>query len=237
MKNFFIKLSPILIIILVSMAMVTKANTAERVVGQLPEAYLTLYATEKKEGSLTTDLTNFTLKVKGHTYFFSRWMNVPNPTYYPELYYSDVNNDGKKEIIIVLTTGTGSGVVLQEVHVFHENNGDLVEVLVDNPVAIINKNVKTNSSKTEAIITIGNNKTKINFEELGIVPAHISENVGFGNKLKFKVIDDKLVAIVDASIAPTGGGLGEIHIAYMFKDNMYQAEEIKFIPFWKLEFY
>jgi hypothetical protein len=236
MKSFLIKLSPILVIILVSMAMVTKANTAEKVVGQLSEANLILYATEK-EGDLDRNLTNFKLKLKGQTYFLPRWMNVVNPTYYPELYYSDMNNDLKKEIIIVLTTGTGSGIVIQEVHVFHENNGDLVEILVDNPMAIINKNVKTKSSKTEAIITIGNNTTKINVEELGIVPAHISENVGFGNKLKFKVIEHKLVAIVDASIAPTGGGLGEIHIAYTFKDNMYQAEQIKFIPFWKLEFY
>ena len=236
MKSFFIKLSPILLIILVSMAMVTKANTAEKVVGQLSEANLILYATEK-EGDFDRNLTNFKLKLKGQTYFFPRWMNVVNPTYYPELYHSDTNNDLKKEIMIVLTTGTGSGVVIQEVHVFHENNGDLVEILVDNPMAIINKNVKTKLSKSEAIVRIGNEITKINVEELGIVPSHIFENVALGSTFKFKVINNKLVAIVGAAIAPTGGGLGEIHITYTFNDNMYQAEQIKFIPFWKLEFY
>ncbi len=218
-----------LLILLVPME--TKANTEEKVVGQLPEANLTLFATEK-EG----DLTNFKLKVEGETYFFPRWMNVSNPTYYPELYYSDINNDLKKEIIIVLTTGTGSGIVIQEVHVFHiEKNGDLLEILVDNPMSIINKNVKTKLSRSEAIVSIGSEITKINVEELGIDPSHIFDNVALGSIFKFKVINNKLVAIVGAAIAPTGGGLGEIHITYTFKDNMYQAEQIKFIPRWELE--
>jgi len=209
----------------------TKANAEEKVVGQLLEANLTLFATEK-EG----DLTNFKLKVKGETYFFPRWINASNPTYYPELYYSDINNDGKKEIIIVLTTGTGSGIVIQEVHVFHiDNNGNLIEILVDNPMSIINKNVKTKLSKSEATVSIGNEITKINVEELGIVPSHIFETVALGSIFKFKVINNKLEAIVGAAIAPTGGSLGEIHITYTFKDNMYQAEQIKFIPRWELE--
>lgn len=204
--------------------------TGEKIVGSIPGAKATLYATEK-EGVLEKNLTNFKLEWMGHPHIFPSWINVINPAYSPELYYSDINNDGRKEIIIVLTTGYGSEAVIQEVHVLHiRNDGGLLEILVDNPMAIINKNVKTKASKTEAIITIGNKTTKINVKDLGIVPSHIFENVSLGSILKFKVINNKLVAIIGATIAPSGGYLGEIHITYIFNDNMYQAEEINFIP-------
>lgn len=119
---------------------------------------------------------------------------------------------------------------------FHINNdGDLLEILVDNPLAIINKNVKTKLSKSEAIIIIiiGNEKFNINVKKLKIVPSHIFENIAIGSTLRFEVIDNKLVAIVGATIAPAGGSLGVIHITYTYKDNMYQAKQINFIP--KLE--
>lgn len=213
-----------LIILLVPMG--TKASTDEKVVGNLPEAELTLYATEK-EG----DLTKFKLSVKGETYFFPRWVNSPNITYYPKFYYSDINNDGRKEIVIVLTTDTGTGVIIQEPHVFHvDNNGDLLDKLVDNPTAIINKNVKTKLSSSKAIVSIGREKNKINIKELNIVPSHIFENVAVGSTLRFEVIDNKLVAKVGLTISPAGGSIGEIHITYTFKDNMYQSKQINFIP-------
>ena len=121
-------------------------------------AKATLYATEK-EGFLERILTNFKLQWMGHTHIFPRWMNVTNRAFYPEL-FNDINNDGKKEMIIVLTTGYGSEDLIQEVRVLHiRNNGDLLEILVDNPMAIINMNVKTKASKTEASITIGNKTT------------------------------------------------------------------------------
>lgn len=214
---------------------INQNTTEEKIVGSIREAKATLYATEK-EGVLQRNLTNFKLQWMGHTHIFPRWINVTNKAFYPELYYSDINNDGKKEIIIVLTTDYGSEELIQEVHVLHiRNEGDLLEILVDNPMAIVNKDVKTKVSNSEAIITIDNKITKINVKDLGIVPEHIFENVSFGSIVKFKVINNKLMAIVGATIAPSGGYLGEIHITYTFKDNMYQIEQISFIPRWELE--
>lgn len=230
MISFFKKLAFLFILLIILVPMKTMANTGEKIVGSIPEAKATLYATEK-EGVFERGLTNFKLQWMGHPKFFPGWTNVINPSYHPELYYSDINNDGKKEIIIVLTTGYGSEEVIQEVHVLHiREDGGLLEILVDNPMAIINKNVKTKANKTEAVITIGNKTTKINVKELGIVPSHLFDNVSIGSILKFKVINNKLMAIVGATIAPSGGYLGEIHITYNLKDNMYQAEQINFIP-------
>lgn len=208
---------------------VTNPNITEsKIVGSSPEVKAILFADEKKGL-----LTNFKLKIDEETSSFPRWVNVSNPTYYPKLFLNDLNDDGRKEIIIVLTTGTGSGLVEQEVHVFNNidtNIGEIYEEkLVDNPIAIINKNVKTTLTKSEAIIKIGNEVNKINIEKYGINPKHLFPDIAFGSILKFDVIDNKLNAIVGAKISPAGGYLGDVYITYTFKDNMYQAEQIKFV--------
>ncbi|UNT71719.1 hypothetical protein IQ781_27480 (plasmid) [Bacillus sp. N447-1] len=205
-----------------------QSTVEEKIVGRIPEAGAILYATEK-EG----ELTNFKLQVDGRIIFFPKWMHVSNQTYYPQLYYSDINHDGKKEISIVLTTGCGSEVIIQEVHVFNiikNKHGELFkEIPVDNSISIINKNVQTKLTKSEAIIKIGNDITKINIKKLGIEPAHIFSNIAFGSILKFKVVNNKLNAIVGATVAPSGGYLGDIYITYTFKDNEYKIGQINFI--------
>ncbi|MDC3416238.1 hypothetical protein [Aquibacillus salsiterrae] len=82
-------------------------------------------------------------------------MNVNNPTYYPELSFSDINRDENEEIIVILTTGSGSGVLIQEVHVFHrDGGGQIKEIRVEDPVTIAKKNVATELTKSEAVITV-----------------------------------------------------------------------------------
>ncbi|MEK5235221.1 stalk domain-containing protein [Paenibacillus sp. FSL L8-0470] len=58
----------------------------------------------------------FILEVNGRKQTFNwsapRIYNSP-----PELHYADVDNDGKPEAIVILTRGTGTGIVAQEVHV------------------------------------------------------------------------------------------------------------------------
>ena len=206
---------------------INQNTVVQKIVGSIQGEDITLYATEK-EG----ELTDFKLKAKGYTYSFPRWINVSNETYYPQLLFNDIDNDGVKELIIVLTTDTGSEVAIQQVHVFNiENNGEVFEeILVDNPLAIINKNVKTKLTKSQATISIGNRVTKINIEKLGIVPSHMFPNVAFGSILKFEVINNTLTAKVAATISPSGGYLGDIVITYILKDNMFQAENISFAP-------
>lgn len=58
----------------------------------------------------------FIIEVNGqkHTFDWTAPRIYNNP---PELYYADVDHDGKPEAIVILTLGTGTGIVAQEVHV------------------------------------------------------------------------------------------------------------------------
>lgn len=201
----------------------------EQVVGNLPEAKITLYAIQKGG-----NLTKFRLESNGNVWNFPNWRNVSNPAYNPKMYYKDINSDGSKEIIIVLTTDYGTGILEQNVHVFHNNKTNtgeaFKEVLADNPIAIIQKNVETTLNESEATITIGNEKNVIKIGKTGINPKQLFSEIFIGNLIEYKVLDDELTAIIGAQIAPVGGDIGSFFITYTFKDNMYQLKKIKFIP-------
>lgn len=202
--------------------------TRERVVATLPKEIINLYATER-DGYLE----KFRLEVNGNSHLFPYWMNVSEEAFRPKIYFNDINSNGEIELIIVLTTGTGTGILEQYVHVFHKTKTNLgyvyKEILVDNPMAIILKNVKTNLTNSEVIIKIGNKETDINIENLGIKPKNLFSDINTGNITKFDVLNNELTAIIGAQVSPAGGFIGNFHISYIFKDNMYQMKKIEFI--------
>lgn len=101
------------------------------------------------------------------------------------------------------------------------------EVLVDNPIAIILKNVKTKLTQHEAVVSIGDKNTVIDIEKFQIPLDHLFNDVAFGSIVKFDVIDNNLVASVGGQITPAMF-IGSIEITYEFKDKMYQAKKIEF---------
>ncbi|MCO0600446.1 hypothetical protein NGI46_24175 [Peribacillus butanolivorans] len=76
---------------------------------------ITVYA--KMMGSLYRD---FKIDFKGKVYSRPFWINDINPSYAPQIYYEDINKDEKKELIIILTKGYGTGVLEEEVYVLSQ---------------------------------------------------------------------------------------------------------------------
>ena len=183
------------------------------------EVDVTLYA--KKMNGLYTD---FKIDFKGSILSKPYWMNTTNPTWSPEIIYEDISQDGKKELVIILTKGTGTGVLEREVHVFHLQERKLdqmqievpVEKLVDDPIAILLKNVKTELSRNKASVSIGDKKYTIDSKPLGIKPKHLFDDIYFGNIINFEIKDNQLIAKIGGQISPAGGYIGDIQIAYIF---------------------
>ncbi|HHW39216.1 MAG TPA: hypothetical protein GXX18_18675 [Bacillales bacterium] len=193
------------------------------IVAELAAENINIYA--KKSGELFRD---FKIDYKGSTYPKPYWMNITNPTWAPYIIYKDIDTNGKEELVIILTVGAGTGVLEQEAHVFRIENNTLVEVLVDNPIAVVLKNTITKLSPSEAEISIGDRKYKIDVKQLGIQPETLFDDLYFGNNIKFDVNDNnQLIAKVGVQISPTTV-IGEIVIVYEFQDKMYQAKSIDF---------
>lgn len=175
----------------------------KKVVAKSEEANATLYASERKDVGW---LEKFEIKIDGITYHKPYWINSNNPSYAPRILFNDINQDGRNDLVIVLIKGHGTGVLDSEVHVFHKNKTNIgeiyEEVLVDNPMAIILKNVKTKLTPKEAVVTIGDKKSVINLEKFAIPPDHLFPDIGFGSQINFDVVDNKLVASVGGQITP-----------------------------------
>jgi Copper amine oxidase N-terminal domain. len=197
-------------------------NTKDKIyktVATIPDEGITLTAAD-----IDWTYQNFYLQVNKSKRYFD-WKNVENPSYAPKLSMMDINNDGQKELIVILITGYGTGVCISEAHVIDPIT--LNEVYVDNPNIVVLKNVKTNITENEIEISTGDNKTVISRDKLNIESGYNVSAVGFGAICNFEVIDGKLIVTMHGQISPTCF-IGELKITYEFKDNMYQAANIEF---------
>ncbi|MFC9539491.1 hypothetical protein ACFTQ7_06345 [Lysinibacillus sp. NPDC056959] len=70
------------------------------------KADVTLYA--KKMNGVYTD---FKIVFQGGVITRPYWINTTSPTWSPQILYEDINKDGKNELIIILTKGTGIGIL------------------------------------------------------------------------------------------------------------------------------
>ncbi len=221
------KKSIILLMLIFFIAMSEKVEAqfaGYEVVSSLNKENITLYA--KEVNGLYQD---FKIDFKGQIYSRPFWMSVANnPNYAPEIYSEDINQDEKEELIIILTKGYGTGVLQEEVYVLGYSDG-LVDVLVDNPLAIINKNVKSKLSTKEAKISVGEKVYTVDIIPLQIESTNIFGDIVFGDIINYEVTDSQLIVRVSGRISPSSN-VGEIVIIYEYRDKMYQAKSIDFQP-------
>ncbi|MGM0843999.1 MAG: hypothetical protein ACQEUT_03400 [Bacillota bacterium] len=212
----------ITILLLVPPILADAAMPGYSVAAQSEEENIVLYG--KKIIGLYYD---FKVEFKGTVYSRPFWINVTNPAYAPKIYYQDINRDNRNELIIILTRGYGTGVLDQEVYVFHLCNKQFKEVLVDSPLAIVNKNIRTSLTPAKAEISIGNKHYSFNVKELKLLPETLFEEMNLGSIINYEVKNNKLIATLHPQFSP-GAFVGNIIITYEFRDNMYQAEKIEF---------
>lgn len=100
-------------------APVEDAEHAELLVGTIKDENISLYTVGYGEEGGTV-LSQFILKVNGKSKTFN-WSNVKDPLYYPKLLLKDINNDGKKELIVVNTIDN-YGKLKQKAHIIDVSN-------------------------------------------------------------------------------------------------------------------
>ncbi|MFJ7730651.1 hypothetical protein ACIQXF_02025 [Lysinibacillus sp. NPDC097231] len=222
MKRYIIVL--LIIYLVVALNIAEAKNEEYEIVSTLSKEDITLSA--KKIGSLYRD---FKIDFKGATFYRPFWVNDTNPTYAPQIYYEDINKDGKKELIVILTKGYGTGVLDEEVHVFRNKNG-LMNILVDNPMAIIYKNIKTKLTTEKAEISLYGKVFHIDIPPLNIQRTNLFDDIAFGEIIRYEVKDKQLIARVSAQVSPASF-IGEVVIVYEYRDKMYQAKSVSFQPY------
>lgn len=185
-----------------------------------------LYA--KKMKGLFRD---FKISFNGEVYSRPFWTSETNPTYAPQIIFKDINKDQDKELIIILTKAFGTGVLWEDVYIFDtlKNRLNVNEVIVDNPLAIIHKNVKTKLTAEKVEVIVDDKTCTVDITPLEIKDENLFDEIGFGSIIDYEVRDNQLIVSVAGQISPSSFA-GSIVIVYEYRDTMYQAKSIEFQP-------
>lgn len=195
----------------------------------LPDDQIYIYG-EKNDYDTTGAYDGLYLSINGVSRYY-RWQNIGKDSFLPTLSLTDINGDGKNELIIILTTSEGTGVNQKAVHVINPEN--FTETSVSDPLNIISDNVNTsivhgNDSVTVTVIVNGQ-KSAITLPE-NYAQGWAKEKASFGSIVIYEVNGSVLKATVSAQISNTVFA-GDIVITYAFDGSQYVMKTIEYVPY------
>ena len=194
-----------------------------KLIASLPDHSIKLFAINPQHEGVYNSLM---LCIDGKSAILG-WQSDSNPTFQPKLYLADLNNDKKNELIIILTTGAGSDIHIEEVHIINVDN--FSETKVENPLDMAKNTVQTSITKENDDVFIQitfNNKAKI-IKRKKSYAGFWFENVYFGNWIHYDIKNNLLTVRVGAQVSPSGF-VGEVVFTYKFLDNKYILKDSTF---------
>ncbi|WP_136606287.1 stalk domain-containing protein [Paenibacillus dokdonensis] len=150
--------------------------------------------------------------------------NVTNPSYAPFIITQDLDGDGQKEIVIILTTGYGTGVYQSNVLVYTAE-GDLIPVEDANTAFL--KQFSGSYTAKGLEITLQANHYTIPSELMMTEKEYLGDKPGIGGIMRYTVEDGVLTATTAVQVSPSEF-VGDINLKYSFKNGLFQAENATF---------
>jgi len=202
-------------------------DTFPKIIASIPEEKIYLYALNEQDGWYK----GLVLSINGVNKFFD-WKSITFKSFMPELYYLDLNNDDKKELVVILTHDKGTGMFIKTVHII--NPEDFTEYKVKNALDIIKDNIETKIlSKKEVGIKI--NDTIYNVK-IGHIPQELSgthpsevSKFYYSDWIRYSISDNALNVVVGVEVKDEPlKYLGFFIIEYYFKDGEFKANKIVF---------
>lgn len=197
----------------------------------LPDNNIYLYAMDWKKSEIehTGVYKNILLDLNSKKRHF-HWTIDTNPAFKPQLILSDINKDGVKELIVIITSASGTGVNIQQIFIF--NPYTFSEVFALDPLKVIAQNVNTQITKNNGNVNIkinvkGNIFTTIARESAAGLWA---DDVIFGNHINYDVKNNKIIAKIGAQVS-VSLYVGKIIIDYAFKNKNMEVTRIVFKKF------
>lgn len=190
---------------------------------EIPKLNVKLYYDKeyKEEGTYR----GFVLKGREMSRWFL-WENVTSPTHKPKLMVGDLDQDGSEEIVIELCKGYGSGLFEGEVHVIKTSS--LEEILVEEPVIILYKNIKIKEFPESFEIMLKNKKVILDKKKMPY-DDYSNLGIGWGDDKTYEVKDNRLYAKVYLIVSTIRAG--ELIVKYKYKDGILQMDSIDFLSY------
>ncbi|MCJ8011169.1 hypothetical protein MUG84_05335 [Paenibacillus sp. KQZ6P-2] len=156
------------------------------------------------------------------TPFFSRSIpgyNVTNPSYAPQIITQDLTGDGRKEVIIILTTGYGTGVYRTSVLVYNKE-GEAIPV-EDAHTAFLKQFSGSFNEKGLNLSVQGSHYT-VPLASLMSAKEQLDAQPSIGSILQYAVEDGVLTATTAVQVSPAEF-VGDLKLKYIFKNGLFQA--------------
>lgn len=195
------------------------ANVPEgyKVIGEIREKNIYLFGKEGEKAGYEKIVVQDNERKKEFD-----WKSVRST---PTMSLSDVNNDGKEELIIILTTGYGTGFLQQKIHVVNlENMG---EYEVESPVDIARSNIKTSLCSERVIFSLNEKEVSYSIKDkIKTTAEEEFKNLTYGTFITYYLEDNKIKAKIDATISPNFS-LAEFEITYKYSEEGFIPENLK----------
>jgi hypothetical protein len=159
-------------------------------------------------------------------YHFPHWKNEK---FTPDLFYEDINLDSLKDIVVVLVSGSGSGLAMKEVHVLnqlHDSNRGYEEVPVESLNDAVKRLVKMERQDNLATILIGKNKYSVDISKFGYTFAK-DEQPFVGMWEQYASVNGILEGSTLVYVS-LGGVIGTLKVRYDWDGNRYFGKSITF---------
>ncbi|WP_025025610.1 hypothetical protein [Caldalkalibacillus mannanilyticus] len=163
------------------------------------------------------------VQLKDKVRFFPNWEHSVNRD--AVFVYQDVTQDGKPELITILTVATGTGLNIEEVHVLDSET--LEEMNIESSLDYIQQHVTSKVTPEEIEIIVNNkNYSYSTMEEVGDSP-WLFDEIAFGSIIKYEIDQQGLKVHVTGQVS-AGGFIGNIVLTYEYKDDMFKVSKIEF---------
>ncbi|EHB54441.1 MULTISPECIES: stalk domain-containing protein [Paenibacillus] len=153
----------------------------------------------------------FILEAEGKRLRFN-WEIPRFPNRPPQLFYADVNGDGKPEAVAVFVTGYGTGVYVQEIHVVSVKDGKEIKVTPPETAAeeVVASSIQLEGSELRIDLNLrGKSPKKLQLRMSDAFPDYsYRTEIGFGGVTYYRVEGNKLIA----------SSAGDIGFAYYIGD-------------------
>ncbi|WP_435924656.1 hypothetical protein [Paenibacillus sp. DYY-L-2] len=201
----------------------SKSDTAPKpslLLSETPDKKVAIYGNEGTQSDIFKTLTiHFDGEAKDYD-----WINVTNPSFYPQIFLVDLNADGEKEIAVVLTTGSGTGIFESEVHILTHH---FAEIPIDDPREFVMKKLKVDVVTDHEIrkyeASYDGRKYSNVFQDNDT--SEWFEVPTVKNILRFGIQNDKLIADLPVQIG-MGVFLGVATVKYEFTDGKLKPSEL-----------
>jgi beta-lactamase regulating signal transducer with metallopeptidase domain len=157
------------------------------------------------------------------------WKTLASRSFVPELSYADVDRDNEDELIIILCTGEGTGVLIKDIHVIKPD--DFSEIAVENPLDALKSRVHTQITEKDVQITI-DQKPPIVFPESEVINQIAEkerwfENLTMGSIVDYEMDNNRITARLGAQLSPAGF-FGDFILTFEFTDHELKVSDIMF---------